>query len=568
MKFSYNQLKKLVPGLTLSARKVAELLTSHSYETVLAEEVAVDPKIRIVKIENIEPHPNADRLRLATVTDGRQTIRLVCGAPNIEVGQLVPYAPPGAKVLDKNGQLFELTIAKIRGVASPGMLNSRRELGLGDDHSGILVLPPDTLLGAPLTDLFPPDVLMDADIPYNRSKEGVDVLPVAREIAALTGLSVNEPTLPASDVSRVIAFRPSRAASFAGIDIPAAQAKDILEKLRFKVDAAGDIWQVIPPSDRQDISGECDIIEEVIRMVGLDKIPARQSLIAGQGVLLPQAIRVREKIRSMLMQAGFTESYNYSFADQRSDCFVEKETEEKLQLVNPISPEQSHLRVSLVPGLAAHLKNNKAELLKKSSQAEKGLFEIGHVYRPGEGGQVEGVLEEERVAGIWLGELPDVIPDWIRDPAFSLSSEKLKFSQPITAFEIPLSIAAEKITLSEEGVVTLDQIQAKKETPVQFTELNKYPSVFRDLSILVDPEVATETVQEIIERTGHELVVNVDLFDVYEPEEDSQDRERKKSLAFHIEYASPAKTLTDDEVSTLHNEIVATLQKELDIELR
>ncbi len=574
MRFSYNQLKKLVPQLTLSARQVADLLTAHSYETVLAEEYVVDPLIRVVKIEKVEPHPNADRLRLALVTDGQQAIQVVCGAPNIAVGQLVPYAPPGAKVLDKNGQFFELTVAKIRGVASPGMLNSRRELGLGNDHDGILVLPPETLLGSPLTDLFPPDVKMDADIPYNRSKEGQDALLIAREIAAVTGLSVKEPMLPAlhNGKKRTITFRPGRASSFAGIDIPVAQAKSILEKLRFVVDDTGDSWQVIPPLDRQDIVGEHDVIEEVIRMFGLDKIPSRLELTQSQPTLLPPAIRVREKIRSRLVQAGFTESYNYSFADERADRFMARDAEQKLELLNPISPEQSHLRLSLVPGLAANLTNNKAELLKKFSQTEKGLFEIGHVYRPGTGGQVAGVLEEERVAGIYLGT-EAVVREKLGDLAqwvtiVSLDAAQLKFQESVVAFECGLAALAEKIPLAEEGALTLAAIQAKQEVPVQFRELNKYPSVFRDLSILIDPDVATENVQEIIERVGGELVADVDLFDIYEPEADSQDRERKKSLAFHIEYQSAEKTLTDDEVARLHNTIVITLQQEIGGQLR
>src|SRR3989338_6823967 len=98
MKFSYQKIKKIIPSLTLSPKELAELLTMHAFETVVDREYVIDPSITVVKILKLDPHPNADRLRLATVPDGTIRVRVVCGAPNIEVGQIVPYAPPGARV--------------------------------------------------------------------------------------------------------------------------------------------------------------------------------------------------------------------------------------------------------------------------------------------------------------------------------------------------------------------------------------------------------------------------------------------------------------------------------------
>lgn len=139
----------------------------------------LDPKIILVKTVEVEPHPEADRLRLVTVSTGKQKIRVVCGAPNVTVGQRVALVQPGS-VLPDGTEIHE---AKLRGVVSHGMLASGKELGVSDDHSGILVFEEDTHpLGTSLCDIvFSGDVL-DIKTPANRwdFQSGVGI---AREIA-------------------------------------------------------------------------------------------------------------------------------------------------------------------------------------------------------------------------------------------------------------------------------------------------------------------------------------------------------------------------------------------------
>ena len=145
-------------------------------------------------VERLEPHPNADRLRLATVDLGSEYFTVVCGAPNIEVGQHIAFAKVGARLLDgKTGEPMELTAATIRGTLSEGMVCSERELGLSDAHEGILVLPGDSPLGLPLAALMPDDVL-EIEVTANRG-DCLSILGVAHEVAAITGESVIEPSL-------------------------------------------------------------------------------------------------------------------------------------------------------------------------------------------------------------------------------------------------------------------------------------------------------------------------------------------------------------------------------------
>ena len=148
----------------------------------------------VAQVASIDPHPNADRLKLATVSLHDEQVTVVCGAPNIAAGQLVAFARVGARLADpRTGNVETLRAAKIRGVESAGMVCSERELALGDDHAGILVLPDDAPLGALLSDYLG-DVIFDLEVTPNRP-DCMSVLGIAREVAALTGATLKEPDL-------------------------------------------------------------------------------------------------------------------------------------------------------------------------------------------------------------------------------------------------------------------------------------------------------------------------------------------------------------------------------------
>ncbi len=152
------------------------------------------PEIRVAHVAAVEPHPNADRLRLATVdVGGGETHRVVCGAPNLAAGQKVAFATVGAHVRDGHtGKPSVLKPATIRGVESAGMVLSERELGLSEDHEGIVVLPADAPVGTPLADVIG-DVILELSVTPNRP-DWLSVLGIAREAAALTGVEVREPS--------------------------------------------------------------------------------------------------------------------------------------------------------------------------------------------------------------------------------------------------------------------------------------------------------------------------------------------------------------------------------------
>ncbi|MYF64888.1 MAG: phenylalanine--tRNA ligase subunit beta [Chloroflexi bacterium] len=144
-------------------------------------------------VVDVRPHPNADRLRLADVDTGGETSTVVCGAPNVAAGQKIAFARVGAMLTSgKTGEPMELTAAVIRGVESAGMVCSERELGLSDEHEGILVLPDDSPIGTPLVDVLPSSGALEVEVTPNRG-DCLSVLGIAHEAAAITGEQVTEP---------------------------------------------------------------------------------------------------------------------------------------------------------------------------------------------------------------------------------------------------------------------------------------------------------------------------------------------------------------------------------------
>jgi len=142
----------------------------------------------------LNPHPNADRLKLATVDLGTEKVTTVCGAPNVSPGQRVTFARLGARLVDPHtGETVELKPAKIRGVVSEGMVCSEKELGISESHEGIMVLPPEAPIGVPLG-AYLGDVILDLDVTPNRP-DCLSVIGIAREIAALTGAPLRLPEI-------------------------------------------------------------------------------------------------------------------------------------------------------------------------------------------------------------------------------------------------------------------------------------------------------------------------------------------------------------------------------------
>ena len=419
----------------------------------------------------------------------------------------------------------------------------------------------------------------------------------AQLIAELAGGTVCKNTVdvyPGEESPRQMQLRPDRVNFILGTELETAEMEQILSRLGFDVEASGDAYQITVPTFRSDITREIDLIEEIARVYGYDNIPT--ALPKGDiPVPAPDPkVEVSSRVKRFLLAAGMMEAVNYSFCDP--DCFEkirlasDSPLRDALQLRNPLSPEMSLLRTTLVPGLLENTQHNRNHQINAIA-----LFEIGGVFVR------NGVQKEpERIAGILAGQVGDgIYGNPYRNPDFfdikglvegvlevcgiteyTLQKTDVPTFHPGRNAEVLLEETRigtcgeahpevlENYDLPYKAYLFEFDLEALVDAAVlakRFEPISIYPKVERDLAIVVDKAVLSNMPVALIYATGGEWVESVRLFDVYEGE---QVPEGKKSLAYTIVYHSADETLTDKAVNALHEQVVEHLHQELGAELR
>ena len=198
MKVSYNWLKEFI-DLPLSPEETAEKLTLIGLEVEESESFGSSLEGVIVgEVLEVREHPNADKLQICDVNLGDSKTQIVCGAKNVAAGQKVPVATVGSTLPIKldDGSLLKIKKAKLRGEVSEGMICAEDELGLGTDHSGIMVLDEGLKVGTPISEIFDlyEDTIIDIAITPNRP-DATCHLGVARDLAAALNLELKKPEI-------------------------------------------------------------------------------------------------------------------------------------------------------------------------------------------------------------------------------------------------------------------------------------------------------------------------------------------------------------------------------------
>ena len=416
-------------------------------------------------------------------------------------------------------------------------------------------------------------------------------------IAELAGVTICNGIVdvyPGQQSLTEIQLRPERVNFVLGTTIETAEMVQILDRLGFDVDTTEEVYQVVVPTFRSDVTREIDLIEEIARVYGYDNIPT--TLPKGD-IPVPAPTpktEARRRIKHFLLAAGMMEAVNYSFCDP--NCFdkirlnADDPLRNTLQLRNPLSPEMSVLRTTLTPGLLENAQHNRNHQIDTIA-----LFEIGGVFvHDGE------EKEPERVTGVLAGQIgegvysdpyrhPDFfdikglvegmlevcgVVDWTLQktdaPTFhpGRNAEVLLGDRQIGVFGEVHPKVLENYDLPYKAYLFEFDLEGLADAATfarRFEPISIYPKVARDLAIVVDKETLSDMPTELIYTTGGDAVDSVRLFDVYEGE---QVPEGKKSLAYTITYHSATETLTDKAVNTLHDEVVKCLNRELGAELR
>lgn len=367
---------------------------------------------------------------------------------------------------------------------------------------------------------------------------------------------------PKKYVSPKIIFTKGDVAKLLGVKISEKEILSIFEGLGIKTKKAKDAFIAIPPSERLDLVIKEDIIEEIVRIHGLENIPTE----VPEGLLVPPARNdnyfYENIVRSLMAGAGFSEVYNYSFVPTG-----------EISVENPISDDKKFLRANLLDGLKDNVKEN----FKYCDEVK--IFEIGKVF----GKSGERLDEKNILAGIVARKNPSpdaeefyeikgaldsvfsalgIVDFWFDDTP---RTAEVKSGQMAGLAEI--RIGGKGIGFIDENSFELDLGQLVKfaTEEIEYRPVSKYPAVTRDVAVLVPLETKMTSVTDVIENTAGELLIDSDLFDLYESEELGKS---KKSLAFHLIFQSRDRTLSDKEVNVLMEKIIKALDSVEDWEVR
>ncbi|MFL5081817.1 MAG: phenylalanine--tRNA ligase subunit beta [Microvirga sp.] len=404
------------------------------------------------------------------------------------------------------------------------------------------------------------------------------------------------------DTGRIIDFPWTEVRRLSGLDVPRPESKVILESLGFHVAGTGDRVKVLPPSWRPDVEGKADLVEEVIRIVGLDRIAPQPLRREEEAVVRPILTPIQKRTRlakRLLAARGLVEAVTWSFI-AKAEAKLFGGGDKRLALANPIASDLSDMRPSLLPGLLKAAQRN-----ADRSFGDVALFEVGQCFASDEPeGQTikaaavrRGTARAEGVGRHWDGgaiavdafdakadamalltalNVPtagvQVVPggpDWFHPGrsatlqfgpknkigAFGEIHPKilraLDLKGPLVAFEI-----------------TLDALPAPKYRPTKIKPkltLAEFQPVTRDFAFVVGRDVAAGDILRAAQGAERQLIAGIDVFDVYEGQGIDPD---KKSVAIAVTLQPTEKTLTDAEIEAVSEKIVAEVAKKTGAVLR
>ena len=797
MQFSEEWLRAMV-NPSLGTDELAHLLTMSGLE--VEECVPAAPAFSGVVVGEIvaaQPHPNADRLKVCEVDAGGERLKVVCGAPNVTVGMKAPFARIGAVLPPQDGKPLEIRRATMRGVESEGMLCSARELGLSDDHSGLLVLPAAAKIGSNVREVLTlDDRIFTIKLTPNRA-DCLSVLGIAREVSALTGSPLrvvappavkaasadvhpvritdpagcgrftgrvirgvdakattpdwmkrrleragqrsisalvdvtnyvmlelgrplhvydldklrgpidvrfgrkgeqlqllNEQTVeldsdilaitddsgpiglagimggestkadldtrnvlleaafffpdaiagrarrfgfssdashrfergvdfdnnvagieratqlivdicggqpgPVTDnVARLperkpVAMRVERARRIIGIPLVADEMADAFARLGLSTVRESERFVVTPPSYRFDLEIEEDLIEEVARVHGFDRIPVRPPKTPALMRSRPERQRSLHEIRAALAAADYHEVINYTFVDEQWERGLAGNAN-PIRVRNPIAVQFAVMRSQLAGGLLANVQHN---LNRKLPRVR--VFEVGRVFRRSAAVvdgplEVAGVEQPIRIGGAAFG--PAMEEQWGTPGRpvdfFDVKSDVEALLAPRTGrFEAcPLPALhpgrAAKVTVDGRdagwvgelhpewqrqfdlpGPVVLFELDAavlQDGLMPAYSPVSRYPAVRRDLAVLVDDHIPAGLMLEALKVGLPPIVESVQVFDLYRGKGVENG---KKSLAFRVLLQDTQKTLTDAEVDETMTLALSIIQQRFGGNLR
>jgi len=529
----------------------------------------------------------------------------VFDAAKVHGNLTVRRAKPGETLLALDGKTYTLdettcVIADEQGVESLSGIMGGEATGCSETTTDVLI---ESALWDPINIAHTGRKLgINSDARY-RFERGVDpafMLPglelATKMVIELCGGTPSEITVAgeAKESERIIEFPLSEVKRLAGVEPTRAEFKRVLGQLGFFLAGTGKSIKIAVPSWRPDVEGKADIVEEVIRIIGLDRVPPtpfERGAFARKAVLTPIQLRTR-KAKRTLGARGLVEAVTWSFiAKPHAELFGGGKPE--LALANPIASDLSDMRPSLIPGLVTSVQKN-----ADRGYANVALFEVGQVYKgdqPQEqltaaSGVRRALAKASGVGRHWSAPATDVDPFDAEADALAVLAAA---GAPMKALQIvsggpawfhpgrsgTIQIGPQNIlghfgelhpkaleALDAEGPVVAFEVlleripepKAKATRTKPMLELSPFQPVERDFAFVVDRTVKAADVMRTAQSVDRKLITNVNVFDVYEG---TGIDPGKKSIAIAVTLQPREKTMTDEEIEAVAGKIVAEVSK-------
>ena len=368
-----------------------------------------------------------------------------------------------------------------------------------------------------------------------------------------------------------------------GTNIETAEIVRVLERLGFEVKQQDDDLEVVVPSRRIDISIKEDLIEEVGRIYGINNIVGKMpTLPVKQG----SYNKTTRSIRNFLVGLGLNEVLTQIFLNDQEVHKYTNDSFETVMLRDPLSIEKNALRYTMIPSLMRVFEYNKAR-----NQKDISIFEMAKGFYLKDGNYCEdfklGILMtgnyylglgKEQVVDFFVikGVLEELLHHLGYENRYSLVCQNipLEFHKGQSAVinvqgkdvgiigKLHPNVCKEDVFVIE---INLDKLLLNKVSRVKYKEINKYPSIKKDLAFIVDVKTGSAELTKTIKKAGGKLLSNISIFDVYQGE---KVKEGMKSIAYSLTFEDNTKTLSDEEVTVIFNKIIEEVTKRHQATLR
>ena len=362
-----------------------------------------------------------------------------------------------------------------------------------------------------------------------------------------------------------------------GTTISKEDVLDVFRKLAFETEVNGDKITVSVPKRRIDISIEEDLIEEVGRIYGVNNIEGKlPSLPLKQG----SYNKTLRNIRNKMIDLGLNETLSYILVNDKEATKYTTDDVEIVKLLDPMTEERNTLRYSMIPSLVKIYEYNKAR-----SQKDVSIFEIGKGFykkdeQYGENLKLCALMTGERylslkskqvdfydIKGVveelldylgYGGRYSFVVKDELPQEFHPYQTAQISVNNDIVGIigKLHPNCTKDNVYVLE---INLDKLLEKKTGKMKYKEISKFPSVKKDLAVVIDKDITSEEIAKQIKKLAGNLLLGSKIFDVYTGE---NIEESKKSIAYSLEFGAADRTLTDDEINAILEKIIEGLEKQ------